>query len=428
MARILTKALALALLTLLIPRAGSAQELTLEECWRQAEAHYPLSRQYALIEQTKDYSLSNASKRYLPQLSLTAKASYQSEVTKIPLDFTTLGLPMITLPEVQRDQYGATIDVSQLLWDGGRTAAARSMIRSEAEVSRAETDVSLYALRRRVSEIYFALLLISEQQSYNDLFHEEILRTKHKVETLIQGGVATPTDLDAVEADRIRSERTQSEYLTLRHSYLGALGLLMGDTLPDSTRLSFPEAEARVAGDKARPELEVLALQTQTLGARRRELSASLLPTLGLFAQGGYARPGLNVLERDFSPYYIIGARLSWSLGSLYTHRDSQRLLSTQERSLGLQREAFVTNQQIEATRQRGALDKVQAQLHYDDELIALRRRIYSSSTAKMEHGTLTGVDLMRDLTNVRLAEQEKILHRVQYLQLLYDLRWIAGE
>lgn len=97
-------------------------------------------------------------------------------------------------------------------------------------------------------------------------------------------------------------------------------------------------------------------------------------------------------------------------------------------RSLGLQREAFVTNQQVEATRQRGALDKVQAQLHYDDELIALRRRIYSSSTAKMEHGTLTGVDLMRDLTNVRLAEQEKILHRVQYLQLLYDLRWIAGE
>ena len=248
------------------------------------------------------------------------------------------------------------------------------------------------------------------------------------METLIQGGVATPTDLDAVEADRLRSERTQSEYLALRRSYLGALGLLMGDTLSNSTRLSFPEAEAQVAGDKTRPELEVLALQTQTLGARRRELSASLLPTLGLFAQGGYARPGLNVLERDFSPYYIIGARLSWSLGSLYTHRDSQRLLSTQERSLGLQREAFVTNQQVEATRQRGALDKVQAQLHYDDELIALRRRIYSSSTAKMEHGTLTGVDLMRDLTNVRLAEQEKILHRVQYLQLLYDLRWIAGE
>ena len=427
MIRISTKALQLALLMLLMPRGAFAQELSLETCWERAKAHYPLSQQYALIEATRDYSLSNASKRYLPQLSLNVKASYQSEVTKLPLDPAALGLPM-SIPEVHRDQYGATLDVSQLLWDGGRTGASRELIRSEAEVSRAQTDVSLHSLRRRVNEIYFALLLLSEQSRYNDLFHEEILRTKHKVETLIQGGVATPTDLDAVEADRLRSERTQSEYLALRRSYLGALGLLMGDTLPDSTRLSFPEAEARVAGDKARPELEVLALQTQTLGARRRELSASLLPTLGLFAQGGYARPGLNVLERDFSSYYIIGARLSWSLGSLYTHRDSQRLLSTQERSLGLQREAFVTNQQIEATRQRGALDKVQAQLHYDDELIALRRRIYSSSTAKMEHGTLTGVDLMRDLTNVRLAEQEKILHRVQYLQLLYDLRWIAGE
>ena len=255
MIRISTKALRLALLMLLMPRGAFAQELSLETCWERAKAHYPLSRQYALIEATRDYSLSNASKRYLPQLSLNVKASYQSEVTKLPLDPAALGLPM-SIPEVHRDQYRATLDVSQLLWDGGRTGASRELIRSEAEVSRAQTDVSLHSLRRRVNEIYFALLLLSEQSRYNDLFHEEILRTKHKVGTLIQGGVATPTDLDAVEADRLRSERTQSEYLALRRSYLGALGLLMGDTLPDSTRLSFPEAEARVAGDKARPELE----------------------------------------------------------------------------------------------------------------------------------------------------------------------------
>lgn len=426
MARILTKALALALLTLLIPRAGSAQELTLEECWRRAEAHYPLSRQYALIEQTKDYSLSNASKRYHPQLTLNAKASYQSEVTKMPLDFASLGIP-ISLPEVERDQYGVTIDVSQLLWDGGRTVATCAAINSEAEVNRAETDVSLYALRRRVSEIYFALLLLSEQQSYNDLFHEEVLRTKHKVETLINGGVATSSDLDAVEADRIRSERTRSEYLALRRSYLGALSLLMGDTLSDSIKLRFPTAEIAEQRHKTRPELHVLDRQTQALGARRKELSASLLPTLGLFAQGGYGRPGLNLLDRDFAPYYIVGARLSWSLGNLYTHRNNKRLLSTQERSLDLKRETFITNQQIEITNKTGALEKVRTQLHYDNELIALRRRVYSSSVAKMEHGTLSGADLMRDLTQVRLAEQEKILHQVQYLQLLYDLRWLSG-
>ena len=230
-----------------------------------------------------------------------------------------------------------------------------------------------------------------------------------------------------MEADRIRSERTRSEYLALRRSYLGALSLLMGDTLSDSTKLRFPTAEIAEQKHKTRPELHVLDRQTQARDARRRELSASLLPTLGLFAQGGYARPGLNFLDRDFSPYYIVGARLSWSLGSLYTHRNNQHLLSTQERGLDLKREAFITNQQIEMTHKSGALEKVRTQLHYDDELIALRRRIYSSSVAKMEHGTLSGADLMRDLTQVRLAEQEKILHQVQYLQLLYDLRWLSG-
>jgi outer membrane efflux protein len=201
----------------------------------------------------------------------------------------------------------------------------------------------------------------------------------------------------------------------------------MGDTLSDSTKLHAPTAGTVEESHRSRPELLALDRQTQALDARRKELSASLLPTLGLFAQGGYARPGLNFLDRDFAPYYIVGARLSWSLGSLYTHRNNQRLLSTQERSLDLKRETFITNQQIEIANKSGALEKVRTQLHYDDELITLRRRIYSSSVAKMEHGTLSGADLMRDLTQVRLAEQEKILHQVQYLQLLYDLRWLSG-
>lgn len=411
---------------LLCPDEASAQQLTLEACQQRAEQHYPLTRQYGLIEKTKEYNLSNASKRYLPQVTLSAKASYQSEVTSLPLDLSSLGLPL-SLPSVKKDQYGATIDVSQLVYDGGAVSAAKQTIVVESQANRLSNDVSLYSLRKQVSEVYFALLMLQEQQRSHTFYQEQLRRTEDKLQASLRGGIVTRADVDAVHADYLKGEQTG---ITLRHqiqAYTEALALLTGDSLTASVELVRPQLQS-LPPRSERPELRLLTAQQQLTEQRTGELKASLRPTLGLFAQGGYSRPGLNMLKTDFAPYYVVGARLSWSLGNFYTYSGKRKALEAQRQMLESQADAFRLSQRIQAQELRQTSLAGSEQSAFDSQIVQLKKQIYQTAEARLLGGTLSATDAMRELTSLRLAEQDQIQHDLTQLKADYDLRWTLGE
>lgn len=403
-----------------------AQSLSLDECQARAERHYPLVKQYELIDKTKDYNISNASKRYLPQLTLGAKASYQSDVTSLPLDVSSLGLP-ISIPTVKKDQYGATLDVSQLVYDGGMTSALKKSAVAEAELSKKNNDVAMYSLRGRVNEVYFALLMLQEQLRSHQLYQAQLGRTEEKLRASLKGGIVTPADVDAVHVDFLKGEQTGAELRTQITAYRQVLSLLTGDSLGEGITLTRP-ADPQDGRSGERPELKAFGAQQDQLSAKSQELKASVLPTLGLFAQGGYSRPGLNMLKNEFAPYYVVGARLSWNIGALYTYGNKRKTLELQKQMVGAQAEAFRLNQRVEAEQQVQQKQSNEDQQRYDQEIVSLKQRIYQTSEAKLVGGTLSATDAMRDLTSLRLAEQDKIAHDLKRLKALYDLRWTAGE
>lgn len=408
------------------PNQALAQSLSLDDCWHRAEAHYPLTRQYGLLDQIEAYNLSNAGKRYLPQVSLSAKASYQSDVTSISVDASALGLP-ISFPKVKKDQYGATLDLSQLVYDGGVTKAIKKSIQAETAVSRQQSDVSLYALRRRVHDVYFGLLLLQEQERSHALYQAQLKRTEEKLQASLRGGVVSKADVDAVHVDYLKGEQTATELKTQIQAYTEVLAMLMGETPKDSWLLERPRELAGGLAEE-RPELKLIAAQQEVLGTKAEELKTSLRPTLGLFAQGGYARPGLNMLKADFAPYYIVGAKLSWSLGNFYTYKGKRKALEAQGQMLSAEADAFRLNQSIETRGLEQRRLSSGEQLRYDDEIVRLKRGIYQVSEAKLLGGTLSATDAMRDLTSLRLAEQERIQHDLSRLKSTYDLRWTQGQ
>lgn len=77
-------------LAFLLTAALVHAQLTLDECRRQAQANYPLVRRYGLIEKACEYDLSNAGKGYLPRFSLSGKATYQSDITRLPVEYRVL--------------------------------------------------------------------------------------------------------------------------------------------------------------------------------------------------------------------------------------------------------------------------------------------------------------------------------------------------
>jgi outer membrane protein TolC len=392
-------------------------QLSIEECYAKAQANYPLIKQYGLIEKSRDYNLSNAGKGYLPQITFSAKASYQSEVTEIPA--------FISLPPgvkgMSKDQYGAALDINQVVWDGGTVKSRMETVRTSSEMETKSLEVDIYAINDRVNQLFFGILLFDAQLEQNRLFSEELGRNYDKVLSCVQNGIANQADVDAVKVEQLKAIQAKSQLTYQKSAYLDMLSALTGETI---TALVKPDELSFADVSIQRPELQFFNAKINHLEAQNSELNASLKPKLGVFLTGGYGNPGLNMLKSGFSAYYIVGARLAWNFGNFYSNQNNKQLIQNNINTVLTQQETFLFNVNLDISKRQRELEKYRDQMKYDDEIIALRTSVKQASEAKMANGTLSGNDLMRDVHAEELAKQDKILHETELLLAMYSLKW----
>lgn len=408
----------------LVSYAPCFAQLSIEACYEKARANYPLIKQYGLIEKTKEYNLSNAAKGYLPQVTFSAQATYQSDVTEIPIDLDAIGLTGVEIPSVSQDQYKMELALNQTLWDGGAIRSERKTLRTQAEVDQRDMDVSMYAINERVNQLYFGVLLAEAQLEQNKVLQAELRRSCEQVSSYIKNGIAQQSDLDAIRVDLLKAKQTEAQFEHTKRAYREMLSRLIGEEIGEETRLVKPEAVRPLTKENNRPELELYQAQIRNLRAQDSRITAGMMPKLGLFVTGGYGKPGLDMFEDNFKAYYLAGVRLSWNLGSLYTVKDDRRKIQTSIRAIETQRETFLFNTSLDVAQRDASIDKYVAQLSYDDEIIALRGSVKRASEAKMANGTLSGTDLTRDIHAEQSAIQDKILHEIELLMAIYNLRY----
>ncbi|KAA6345719.1 hypothetical protein EZS27_006747 [termite gut metagenome] len=399
---------------------GFAQ-ITVEDCYAKARTNYPLVKQYGLIEKIKDYNLSNASKGYLPQISLSAKAVYQSEVTQIP----------INLPGIQglsKDQYGATVEMNQTIWDGGVIRSKRNAVKTTAEVEKKETDASLYALNEKINQLYFSILLLDEKLNLNCLLQEELQRHYNQVSVYTQNGIANRTDLNVIKAEQFKLNQNEAELTYTRKAYLEMLSAWLGESLPPDVELQKPDVNQSLTVQIARPELDLFDAHLRNLDAKEREITAGLFPKLGVFVTGGTGRPGLNMLDNDFSLYYVGGVRLTWNVGNFYTQKNSRGLIAVNKNQIFTQRDVFLLNTTINVTKHTHEVEKMKSMIQYDDEIIRLRNAIKQSAEAKVAGGTFSVTDLMREINAEDCAKQDKALHETELMMAIYNLKFTTNQ
>ena len=408
----------------LVSYAPCFAQLSIEACYEKARANYPLIKQYGLIEKTKEYNLSNAAKGYLPQVTFSAQATYQSDVTEIPIDLDAIGLTGVKIPSVSQDQYKMELALSQTLWDGGAIRSERKTLRTQAEVDQRDMDVSMYAINERVNQLYFGVLLAEAQLEQNKVLQAELRRSCEQVSSYIKNGIAQQSDLDAIRVDLLKAKQTEAQFEHTKRAYREMLSRLIGEEIGEETRLVKPEAVRPLTKENNRPELELYQARIRNLRAQDSRITAGMMPKLGLFVTGGYGKPGLDMFEDNFKAYYLAGVRLSWNLGSLYTRKNDRRKIQTGIRSIETQRETFLFNTSLDVAQRNATIDKYIDQLKYDDEIIALRGSVKRASEAKMANGTLSGTDLTRDIHAEQSAIQDKILHEIELLMAIYNLRY----
>ena len=408
-----------------------AQAQTLEQCQQAAEQNYPLIRQYDLISKTTDLTVANIQKGWLPQVSASAQATLQSDVTAFPDQiqkaYQTMGIDMEGL---RKDQYRVGIDVQQTVYDGGAIRSQKKIARQQGEVQSAQNEVNMYHVRKRVNEMYFGLLLIDEQIKLNSDLQELLSANEKKLASMVKNGTAAESDYQSVKAERLDVMQQGTSLQAERNALVRMLSAFCGIEVKTAEK---PVLSAAVLQQQTgqRPELKALDAQLRLADAQEKALDAALMPKLGVFAQGFYGYPGFNMFEdmmgHEWSLNGMIGARFTWNIGALYTRKNDKAKLNAQRSMFNVQRETFLFNNNLEQIQQNEDIEHYRKLMADDEEIITLRSAVRRAAESKLSHGIIDVNDLVREINAENGARVQQTIHEIEMLKEIYNQKYTTN-
>ena len=414
----------------LIMMTTISQAQTLGECQQAAEKNYPLIKQYGLIAKTTQLTVKNVQKAWLPQLTASAQATYQSAITAWPERMQTMYQQMgLNMKGLCKDQYKIGVDLQQTIYDGGSISNQRNIAQQEGKVQEAQTEVNLYQVRQRVNEMYFSLLLLNEQIQLNEDVKTLLLSSEKKLSAMVKGGTAATSDLDNVRAERLSVEQQNESLKQQRQMLQRMLSVFCGIEV---NNIHKPEPIQVTSSASNRPEMRLYDSQLKLTEAKEKALDTQLRPKLGLFAQGYYGYPGLNMFEdmmnRKWSLNGIVGIKLSWNVSALYTHKNDKARLSAQREMIENAREVFLFNNKMEEIQQSENISRYQTMIKSDDEIIVLRTNVRKAAESKLAHGIIDVNSLLREISNENAAKTQQTIHEIDMLKEMYHLKYTNNE
>ncbi|MDO4726014.1 MAG: TolC family protein [Porphyromonadaceae bacterium] len=396
-------------------------QLTIEECYTMGQRNYPLINQYVLIEKSREYSISNVAKGYLPQLGVSGQITYQSEVTEFPIS-----LPNVTIPSLSKDQYKISAEILQPITGLITVKNNIELVKANTAMEKQKIDVELYKLKERINRLFFGIILIDAQIKQTELLKTDIQNGIEKTNSAIINGITLKSSADILKVELLNTNQKIIELKAMRKGYADMLSLLINYEISETTQFERPKVLA-ISSTINRPELNLFETQKNALNIQERLLNNRNIPHVNLFLQGGYGKPGLNFLSNDFSFYYIGGIRLSWNISGLYTYRKQKKDLILKKESIDVQQDLFLFNTNLALTQKNAEIIKLKRLIESDYEIIKLRESVKNRTKNQLENGTATASDYILQINAEDRARNSLLLHEIQLLMTQYNYKITSG-
>ena len=388
-----------------------------------ARENYPLIKQKDLIARSEFLTIDNINKSFLPQVTVSGLATYQSAVTKIPIS-----VPGFTVPELSKDQYKLQADINQLLYDGGLAKTQKEIQQVNSLVEDQKTEVELYKLKDRINQLFLGTILLDQQITQTGLQRKDIELGLNKVKAQVANGTAFQSNKLVLDAEILKNDQRLIELQANRKSLLDVMQLFINKTLSNDVVFTTPLITEVAEDSVQRPELQLYHYQDSLLTVQDKLISVRNRPKTSVFAQGGYGRPGLNFLVNDFQFYYIGGLKLSWSLGGLYTAKKERQINEVSQQVINVQKDVFLLNTNTQLAQQKNEIDKLKSLITVDDKIIDVRTQVKTASNAQLENGVITANDYLREVNAEDQARLSLIAHQLQLLQAKINYLNILGK
>jgi len=388
------------------------QLITLDKCLQQAELQFPLLKQKDLYGKIANYNQENIKTNFLPQTNLNGQASWQSDVTKVPIN-----IPNIKIPTPSSDMYKLTLDVNQLIFDAGSTKRQEELEKINLDLNRQGVDVEIYKLRDRVSQIYFGILLLKENEEALKVTRGDIESRESKIESQVNHGAMLASNLTVLQVEVLKIEQALAELKYSQESLIQSLVELTGINMTTLSVFQLPENNIDGATDVKRPELKLFDLQKDRLSGMDKLTETKTKPRLLGFGTLGYGRPGLNMLSNDFKGYAMLGAKLSWNVWNWNQTNNERQVYGVQKNIIETQKESFNQNLKIALQNNRSEINKYQSLIETDNRIIQLRNDITLSSVSQLDNGVITSSEYLTEVNAELQARLNLKTHQIKLSQ-----------
>lgn len=422
--RVIASSCALLALLSLAPLArAAAQAITLDDCQTLARNNYPLVHKYELIEKSREFTLSNANKAYLPQLSVTGIGAYVS------VDLPSISIPGREAEKSSPIQFIGIAQLNQVIWEGGATKAQKKIISASSDADKAALDVALYELRSRVNQVYFGILLVDEQLGQLAVQDTILSNNVNRIKQLSDTGLAYTTDLDELKVEQLKRNQQRVELRYVRQGYARMLSLLIGREIGEDAKLTKPAVDRQESDlTLSRPELSLYNRQRSLIEAQLSLQKTDLMPKVGVMGVAALIEPGIGLANQQINWLGVVGLSASWSVGGLYRRGNNLDLAQTSLRRIALEEETFRFNTKIAVTQNSANIEKARAILAGDDAIVQLRQGIRESYQVKYDAGSSPLMDLLNAAQQESSARSEKALHEIQLLIAIFEQQTLTGQ
>ncbi len=416
------------LLFLLSWSAQAQPSVTLQQCYAAARDNYPLLKQLAILQEREVLAIDNLNtNRRLPQLSVNGQATWQSQVTKLPIE-----LPNFSVPTLSKDQYRLTLDANYVLYDGNLTGLQTQIQRATTATAQQQVEIELNRVKDQVNTLFINALLTDENRDLTQVLLTDLGNRLEKIRANVRFGTVAQMDADALLAEVLIARQRLAQLDATRRGLRESLALLTDLPISDSTQLIVEvlpgNPQMNIGIEVKRPELTLYQAQRSLYDAQNSLVANKTKPRLSLFAQGGGGRPGLNLLSNDFSGFFIGGLRLNWNISSAFTLDNDRRTIALNRQTVDLQQATFEKNLSVQLRQQQTEIEKLAAQLTTDEEIVALRTQVKEAAAVQLDNGAIAARDYTTELNAQIQAQLNQKLHELQLLQARIQYRTLAGQ
>ncbi|HKJ42629.1 MAG TPA: TolC family protein [Sunxiuqinia sp.] len=401
-----------------------AQEpVHLSDCQQWAREQHPLLKQKELYRKMSELKLENNKTNYLPNLNLNARATYQSAVTSVDVP-----IPNVNIPSVSKDQYKMYVDVKQNIWDGGLTKANEILEKAQDAANEQGVEVELYKVREQVNSLFFTSFFIQQNLDILGKKQETLEARKKQMQSGVDHGVILQSDLDQILAELVKVDQQKIELQSNRETVLSALAIFTGKQPGDLQNLVIDNQDQLLDNQLNRPELGLFQKQADALMASSNLIQKKRNPKLFGFGQAGYGRPALNMLNDNFDTYYLVGVGFKWNIFDWKNTKRDQEIIQMKQQMINTQQQQFERSINIALDRQKHKIGELENILKSDQNLIELQLRIARSAESKLDNGTITTSDYIKDVNAEAAARIILQTHKIRLEQAKIDYQNIQGK